>query len=380
MRKAIRLLALSAGLLAAPILALGQPATAPVDNSKAPQIPFDSVEFGTLKPGQNFGEVLAVAVNSKGHVVVLNHPGTATSGPLYGNASTELLEFDALGNFVREIGHGVYGLGYGHSVRFDRYDNLWVVDKGTSSVMKFDPAGKVVMNLGRRLEGYDSGDYRPPKQADVTAQDGMFRAPTDVAWDQDDNIYVSDGYVNSRIAKFTKDGDWVKSWGKYGLGGPHANENPYGINNPHNIQIDRSGTIYVGDRGNRRIHVYDRDGKFIRFMYLNAPYDKSHHPTLGSLPADVSARPDESAPWALCITNTPTQYLYAIDSEPGRLYKMTLDGKIIGVLGISGHRPGQFNWPHSLACPSENTVFVADMNNWRVQKLTLHPERATPAR
>src|SRR5262245_42580315 len=91
-----------------------------------PTIPFDaSSDFLKISPDMNFGEVLGVAVNSKGHVVVLNHPGSAASGPLYGNASTQLLEFDQAGRFVREVGKGVYGLGYSHSVRFDRYDNLW---------------------------------------------------------------------------------------------------------------------------------------------------------------------------------------------------------------------------------------------------------------
>lgn len=111
-----------------------------VDNSKVPTLQFESVpEPLKLPAGMNFGEVLSVAVNSKGTVVVLNHPGTATSGPLYGNATTNLLEFDSTGKYVGEIGKGVYGLGYAHSVRFDKSDNLWVVDKGTNSAMKFTP-------------------------------------------------------------------------------------------------------------------------------------------------------------------------------------------------------------------------------------------------
>jgi hypothetical protein len=121
-----------------------------------PTIPFDTqTDFLKNSPDMNFGEVLGVAVNSRGHVVVLNHPGSATSGPLYGNASTQLLEFDQTGKFVREIGKGVYGIGYSHSVRFDKYDNLWVVDKGTNVVMRFSPAGYVTLNLGRRPEGPD---------------------------------------------------------------------------------------------------------------------------------------------------------------------------------------------------------------------------------
>ena len=279
-----------------------------VDNSRAPILQFESVPDPLKLPaGMNFGEVLSVAVNSKGTVVVLNHPGTATSGPLFGNATTNLLEFDSSGKYIGEIGKGVYGLGYAHSVRFDKYDNLWVVDKGTNSTMKFSPgpAWRVVLNLGRRPEGYDSWRYERPTQADARAGEGTFNGATDVAWDSNDNIYVSDGYVNSRIAKFDKNGNWIKSWGQFGRGGDHANENPGNINNPHNIQIDRNNNVYVGDRGNRRIQVFDTDGTFKYFLFLNAPYDKKHHPTLAAVPANA---PDESAPWAMCITNTPTQY------------------------------------------------------------------------
>src|SRR5438045_7745518 len=128
----------------------------PVFAQTPPKISFESnLDFLKLNADMNLGEVLGLAVNSKGHVVVLNHPGSSTSGPLYGNASTQLLEFDQNGKFVREIGKGVYGLGYSHSVRFDKYDNLWVVDKGTNAVVRFNPAGYVTMNLGRRPEGLD---------------------------------------------------------------------------------------------------------------------------------------------------------------------------------------------------------------------------------
>ena len=352
---------LATALMAAPALA------------QTPQkIAFDTdTEFLKLNYQMNLGEVLGVAVNSRGTVVVLNHPGSATSGPIYGNASTQLLEFDASGKFIRELGKGVYGLGYGHSVRFDKYDNLWVVDKGTHTAMKFNPAGLITLNLGRRPEGPDEPEWynarkiaeNPPRH-----RDGYYNAPTDVAWDSDDNIYISDGYGNSRIAKLDKHGNWVKSWGSRGTGDGQ-------FNTPHNIAIDRQNNIYVADRGNRRIQVFDVNGDHLRNIAQNVPYDKTRHPTLGDTPASP---PDETAPWALCITNTTPQYLYSIDNEPGRLYKFSLpDGKLIGYLGESGRDAGQFNWPHALACPAENSILVADMNNWRVQKLTLHPGKLT---
>ena len=370
---ALAALAVTGVRLPVAVLAQAPPA------ANVPKIPFDSVpDFFKYSPDMNFGEVLGVAVSSKGRIVVLNHPGSATSGPVYGNASTQLFEFDPSGKFVREIGKSVYGLSYAHSVRFDKYDNLWVVDKGTNAVVKFNPAGYVVMNLGRRPEGpddpaesyYRGGRGTPPP----TYTDGQFRQPTDVAWDSDDNIYVSDGYTNSRVAKFDKNGNWIKTWGSRGPSGQHADENPSQFNTPHNIGIDRQNNVYVADRGNRRIQVFDTDGNFKRMIHLNVPYDKKRHPVLGNLNPNP---PDETQPWTICITNGPTQYLYTSDSEPGRVYKLTLDGKIVGMFGESGRAAGQFNWIHGIACPSENTLFVADMNNWRVLKLTLRPSMTT---
>ena len=341
-----------------------------------PVIPFDSdTHFLKYSADMNLGEVLGVAINSKGRIVVLNHPGN-NNGPLYSNSSTQLLEFDAKGKFVREIGKNVYGLGYAHGIRFDRFDNLWVVDKGTHSVMRFDPAGYVTMNLGRRLEGPDEPEYyRPFKAGEVPPKhvDGYLGGPTDIAFDSDDNMYISDGYRNSRVAKYDAKGNWVGTWGSRGLGGPQADQNHSQFTTLHNIGIDRQNNVYVADRNNRRIQVFDRDGKFQRFILLNAAYDKKRHPVLGDL---AETRPDQTQPWTICITNTPVQYLFTSDEEPGRIYKMTLDGKILGTLGESGRGEKQFNWIHSLACPSENELLVADMNNWRVQKLTLHPEQA----
>src|SRR5215467_4142272 len=202
-------------------------------NDNVPKIPFESVpNYLKYSPDMNLGEVLGVAVNSKGHVLVLNHPGSATSGPLYGNATTQLLEFDETGKFVHEIGRGVYGLGYAHSVRYDKHDNLWVVDKGTHTAMRFNPAGYVTLNLGRRPEGPDEPDYYKGNGLGRGGGPDLFPA-------------------RPRVAKFDKHGNWVKSWGSRGTGGTHANENPNQFNTPHNIGVDRQDNIYVADRGNR---------------------------------------------------------------------------------------------------------------------------------
>jgi len=340
----------------------------PASAQSVPNLPLESVpNFLKYAADLNFGEILSVAVNSKGHLVLLNHPGSANTGPIYGNATTQLIEFDENGEYLREIGHGVYGLAYGHSVRFDKYDNLWVVDKASMSVMRFNAAGRVTLNLGRRPEGPDQHHYIEKGDPPPTPVDGLFNGTTDVAWDSADNIYISDGYFNSRVAKFDKHGNWIKAWGSPGKGGEHADENPSQFSTPHNIGIDHQGNVYVADRGNRRIQVFDLEGTFKKFIFLNVPYNKTRHPVLGNL---LSNPPDETAPWTICITGGTHQYLYTTDAEPGRLYKISLpDGKILGKFGESGHELGQFNWVHGIACPSEDVLYVADMNNWRVQKL-----------
>src|SRR5260370_36305532 len=134
------------------------------------------------------------------------------------------------------------------------------------------------------------------------------------------------GYFNWGSARLEKRGIWIKQGGGPGEGGEQANENPGRFRNPHNVGIDREGTVYVADRGNRRIQVFDTEGNFKKFIFLNVPYDKTRHPVLGNMPAN---RPDETRPWTICITNTTPQYLYTSDEEPGRIYKLSiLEGKI----------------------------------------------------
>ena len=329
-----------------------------------PEIPFETVpNFLSYSPDMNLGETLGVAVNSRGNIVVLNHPGSANMGPIWSNATTQLLEFDADGRYLREIGKGVYGLAYAHQVRFDQFDNLWVVDKGANTVIQFDPQGYVIMNLGRREEGYH-GDVELATQEQARSFGGYLGGPTDVSWDSDENIYISDGYVNSRMAKFDRDGNFLMEWGSFGseIGQ---------FNLPHAMQVDRNDNVYVADRSNRRIQVFDTDGNFLRQIILDVPYPPDYQPPFAARNPERQVR--ETQPWAMCISNTTPQYLYVADNEPGRIYKISTDGTILGWLGKSGRREGQFNWVHGLDCSQEDILYVADMNNWRVQKLVLNP-------
>ncbi|MGD1073215.1 MAG: peptidyl-alpha-hydroxyglycine alpha-amidating lyase family protein [Bryobacteraceae bacterium] len=335
-----------------------------------PEIPFDSVpNFLKLPPDLYLGEAAGVAVNSKGHVFVFSR-GNST-GPAYAATAAQLLEFGPDGRYIREIGKNLYAWSFAHAVRVDKDDNIWAVDKGSDMMIKFNPEGRVVMVFGRKKEASDEGAEawkhpRPP----LPAVDGQFRQPTDVAWDPQGNIFFSDGYINSRVAKYDKDGHWVKSWGAPGRG-------PGQFSTPHSIAADAKGNIYVADRGNRRIQVFDGDGGFLREIKINVPIPPDAQPWMGAKPAQGEGQPgtmQSGAPWAVCITPGPTQYLYSSDAFPGRVYKMTLDGKVLGVLGSSGRQPKEFGWIHEIACPSENTIFVAELLNWRVQKLILHPK------
>jgi hypothetical protein len=329
-----------------------------------PEIRYHSVpDFLQLPPDLYFGEVAGVTVNSKKHIFVFSRG--STTGPAYGAAAAQLLEFDADGKFVREIGHNLYAWSYAHAVKADAQDNIWVADKGSDMVIKFNSEGRVSMVFGRKQEASDEGTgplkkVKPP----LPPVDGMFRQVTDIAWDTDGNGYISDGYVNSRIAKVDKDGNWVKSWGEPG-------DKPGQFNTPHSIAVDARGQVYVADRGNRRIQVFDGDGKFLRQIVIDVPADPDARPAIGSKPTQTTGTMAPGAPWTVCITPGSHQVMYTSDAFPGRIYKLSLEGKVLGMFGKSGKQPGQFGWIHEIACPSENELYVAELLNWRVQKLVL---------
>jgi len=331
-----------------------------------PQIQFDSVpDYPTLPTGMNLGEVSGVAVNSKGHVFVFTRSNTA-SGPAYAPAAAQLLEFGPKGEFLREIGKGLYAWSEAHTVRIDKDDNIWAIDKGSDMVIKFNQAGRVVWVFGRRQESAD--DAKPLGHPDppLPAIDGLFRQPTDVTWDSDGNIYITDGYINSRVAKYDKNGDWVKSWGEKGTG-------PGQFRLPHTIVADRDNNLYVGDRSNRRIQVFDTEGNFLRKFTIDVPPVPGTHAVNGNTPTGERLAEVSGAPNSICITPGPNQVLFVGElTFPGRIFKVSLDGKVLGVIGRSGRQLGQFSGAHQLACPSEHEVYAAETANWRVQKLILH--------
>jgi hypothetical protein len=351
-----------------------------------PELPFESIPNPLRLPDDiHFGEIAGVDVNSHGHVFVFSRGNSV--GPAYMAKAAQLLEFDAEGNFVREIGKNLFAWSYAHAVRIDADDNIWTVDKGSDTIIKFNPQGRVEWVFGRPQES--SHFTGPPDYAATLAehleragvhmevpennnarnpvpvhQDNRFNQPTDVAWDSQGNSYFSDGYINSRVGKANARGEWETSWGSLGTG-------PGQFDTPHGIAVSPDDEVFVADRGNRRIQVFDTDGNYIREFTIDVPVDTSRGKiTYGrENPNGTRGSQSPGAPDALCMTPGPNPVLFVGDLYPSRIYKVSLQGEVLGVYGQPGRNLGEFGWIHAIACPSEDEIWVGELINWRVQKL-----------
>jgi hypothetical protein len=313
------------------------------------------------------GEVGGVGTNSKGQIFVYTRTGhpyaTLGDNRTFAHGGSRLLEFDKTGRFVRELGQDVYGFNAAIGLRVDPWDNVWTIDAAANQLVKFDPSGRVVLVLGRKPEAINVRPAQPAPQAEGQAGRGgggggrgntgagtpgsAFSRPADVAWDRDGNVYVADGIgTNNRIAKFDKDGRFLAHWGSTGTG-------PGQFNGVKALAIDAGGNIYAADAGNKRIQVFGADGTF-----------KSEFGNVGR-------------PLAMCITRGTPQYVFVSHAgdedgmEDAAIYKVRLDGTVVGKFGAAGKRPGEFGLANSLDCRSETELLVGEMTNWRVQRVTL---------
>src|SRR3954447_25413349 len=172
-------------------------------------------------PNHTIGEAVGVAKNSKGNLFVFTRSGNV--GPAKGATASQLFEFDPSLKFVKQWGPDNYAASFAHTVRVDKQDNVWMTDEGANMIVKFNPQGMVSMVLGRKTEAIDFLERfteRGEKETEryPAGNMGTFNRPTDVTWDLQDNIFVSDGYNNSRVVKIAKDGKWVKTLGTRGSG------------------------------------------------------------------------------------------------------------------------------------------------------------------
>jgi len=281
-----------------------------LSQSNPPALPYQvEADWPKLPPGWTFQETPGVTVDSREHVFVF-HRGEHS-----------IIEFDREGKMVRSWGDGVYMRP--HGLRVNPEGNLWAADDLGHIVVKMDAAGRVRMVLGRKGNKGETKD--------------TFNRPTDIAFAANGDFYVSDGYGNSRVVKFSKDGRYLAEWGKKGAA-------PGEFNLPHSVAVDKQGRVYVGDRENYRMQIFDGNGKFLR--------EWKH---VGS-------------PWGVFITED--QFLFMCDGHNNRILKLNLEGDILGSLGSYGKLPGQLDFSHHLSVGPSGAIYVAEIKNWRVQKFS----------
>ena len=328
-----------------------------------PVMNFDSAaNVLTLPEDVYLGEVGGVATNSRGDIFVYTRTGHPTlsmgTARPFAHGGSRLFQFDRSGKFTREIGQGLYGFLFAAQVRVDPQDNVWVVDEMSGMVIEFDPQGRVALLLGRKPEslnnppraggpGGEGGGGGRGRAAGAGADQDVFNRPTDVAWDAQGNIFVADGRGNARIAKFTKDGVFVKSWGQKGSA-------PGQFADVDSIVVDARGNVYAADAGNGRIQVFGNDGTYQREI------------------ANVGNAQ------AICITPGANQVMFVSNSNPpndldkaGEIYKLRLDGTMVGKFGRAGKLLKEFGSVSAIDCRTETTLYIGEVGNFRVQKLTV---------
>jgi DNA-binding beta-propeller fold protein YncE len=291
------------------VLALAWLSPAFAQLKSGPPLPHKVVaNWGKLPKDWNLGETSGVAVDRNDNVWVFNR------GP------HPVIEFDKNGNMLQSWGEGT--VTSSHGIRVDPEGRIWGVDVKGHRVIRYSTDGKVQMVLGRSPGKNDSKED--------------FNEPTNIAFAPNGDFFISDGYVNSRVIKFNHDGDYLAHWGSRGTGDGE-------FNLVHDIVIDSKGRLYVADRTNQRVQIFDTNGKYLgKWTNLGAPWG-----------LDYVAR--ENA-------------IYMCDGLNDRVLKLNLDGEIQGVLGSHGKVPGRFDFAHSIAVDSTGSIYVAEIRNWRVQK------------
>jgi len=269
-----------------------------------------------LPPGMNFGPCSSVAVTAKGNVLVFSRSAHA------------LMEFNGKGKYLRTLAHGVFT--QPHGLRVDAEDNIWATDVGSHIVVKLDPKGRILMVLGikgRAEEWHQAGHLR------------CFNEPNDLAFGPGGEIYITQGHGKgeSRVIKFDADGEFVKTWGGEGSG-------PGQFNVPHSIVADASGRLYIADRSNQRIQVFDGDGNFLR---------ETKHP---------------GTPCGLSLMKSGKHIMMA-HGHTGKIIKLDLQGNVLGATGGQGKGPNRYGEAHFLALDRKEDIYVADTLNWKVEKL-----------
>lgn len=259
-------------------------------------------------PGYGQYAVSAVTSDAKDNVYVFQR------------APQPVLVFDAEGRFLRSWGAGLFT--NPHGCRIDPEGSLWLTDNADHRVMKFTIDGKLLATFGVKNQPGEDATH--------------FNRPADVAFGPEGDIYIADGYGNSRVVRLSHDGKFLGAWGRKGAG-----EGEFNL--PHSVAVDTRGRVYVADRENKRVQVFTREGKFL-------------------------AQWQGAQPYGLAMTRD--QKLLVSDGKANRVSLFDLDGKLLTGWGSSGPEPGQMNLAHLLCVDGRGAVYVAEVDGKRVQKFT----------
>jgi DNA-binding beta-propeller fold protein YncE len=270
----------------------------------------------TVPAGINMGAAASVAFDSKGHLFVLSR------------GAQPITEFDANGKFIRSFGEGFFTRS--HGVRIDKDGNIWATDVGAHVVMKLSPQGQVLLTLGTKGQRGEWNESTPSH---------LLNEPNDVAIGRNGDVFVVQGHTpgtggDPRVLKFDKTGRFIKSWGGKG-------KEPGKFDVAHGIAIDAKGQLWVTDRENQRIQIFDADGKFIKELKF------------AGLP---------------CSLDIGTQYIYMVNGFAGQVLRLDLDGKVLAATGKPGKGAGEFGEAHFVAVSPRGEIYVADSVNSAVQK------------
>jgi len=297
-------------------------------NNNIPDLGYHPVpDIFKLPAGVNFGPCSGVAVNAKNNVLVFNRSENA------------LMEFDAKGNHRRTLGRGVFT--NPHGLRIDREGNIWCTDTGSHIVVKMNANGRILMVLGvkgRAGEWHQAGHLK------------CFDEPNDLAFGARGEIYITQGHGKgeSLVHKMAPDGSHIKTWGGTGKEAGKFDQ-------PHSIVINGKGLLYIADRSNQRIQVFDADGNYLR---------ESSHP---------------GTPCGLAMCNDMSHIMMA-HGHMGNIMKLDENGRVLGITGGQGKGPNQYGEAHLLALDKKEDIYIADPLNWRVQKLVKNAAPAGKAR
>ena len=284
------------------------------------------------------GQVSGVGVDPRGEVYLFHRGARNWQGEPLGldpiQAPTVVVVDSVQGRLIRQWGADLFVMPHSLTVAPDAAGetHLWFTDVGLHQVLEFDAAGKLLLTLGER--GVAGADER------------HFNQPTDVAIAADGSIFVSDGYGNNRIVHFSPAGQFLQAWGKEG-------SEPGEFDLPHSIAIDRAGKVYVADRGNSRLQIFDQGGKFLALW----------------------PRAQVGRPWAVRVDGAGN--VYVVDGGDQRSYlpdrarslKFDAAGALLAAFGAYGSEPGAFIWPHTIAVDTAGSLYVGEVaTGMRVQK------------